>query len=97
MLPGNAHRWRALDRTAAWTSRERAIGKETEMGMLDDLKVMKRAMTGYLWKRWDMFWLGINGRTEAAFAEAELGNDEERYYWIWFRAIMPEGSAWWKP
>nr|WP_302111211.1 hypothetical protein [uncultured Acetatifactor sp.] len=70
-------------------------GKETEMGMLDDLKVMKRAMTGYLWKRWDMFWLGINGRTEAAFAEAELGNDEERYYWIWFRAIMPEGSAWW--
>ena len=65
------------------------------MVRLIGLKEVKKAIAGYLWRRWDMFWLCFDARTEAAFLEAEMDNDEERYNWIWFRAMVPEGSAWW--
>lgn len=56
---------------------------------------MKKTMAAYLWKKWDRFCLGINQKSEKVLAMAELENDEYKYNDVWFRAIMPEGNAWW--
>lgn len=52
-------------------------------------------MAAYLWKKWDRFCLGINQKSKKVLAMAELENDEYKYNDVWFRAIMPEGNAWW--
>lgn len=52
-------------------------------------------MVAYFWKRYDMFWLGIDSRTEEALLMAEMENDEDRYNYIWFRQVLLEGDAWW--
>lgn len=60
-----------------------------------DLKEIKKTIDWHWWKRWDMFWLCIDSKTEAALLAAEIDNDEERYNGIWFCALVPEGDAWW--
>lgn len=54
---------------------------------------MKKEIAWHFWKRWDMFWLCFDSKTEMALVAAEIENDEEKYNWIWFRALVPEGYA----
>ena len=63
--------------------------------MLKSLESIRKVVIAYFWKRYDMFWMEIDSKTEEALLEAEMENDEDRYNYIWFRQVLLEGDAWW--
>ena len=50
--------------------------------MLKSFESIRKAVTAYFWKRYDMFWMEIDSKTEEALLEAEMENDEDRYI-VW--------------
>lgn len=63
--------------------------------MVKSFESIRKALVAYFWKQYDMFWLGIDSKTEQALLLAEMENDEDRYNYIWLRQVLLEGAAWW--